>query len=336
MGNGSIPDTLGEPSRRLERKTSLRRYRVAASCYEPDTGQAIECRLEGLGTHLTALLEQQKPDLVVIPEMALVPDMDKQPNCEAEPIDGPTISLGTELAARHHANLVLPIIEDDGGRKYNTAVLIDRSGRVAGKYRKMTPTVGEMDLGVLPGPQSPDPVVLDGLRIGTAICYDENYPDLLWNYLRKQIDLLVFPSYTFGGRLMAAWALYCGVPLVCAFPWEAVIYDRDGSILVEAGTWTSTVRLGNHAAWIACDLDMQCRVYHLDDNQNKIAEMGRRYGGKVDIRLAVREARMQVTVRSDDLDIDHIQQEMGLVPLNVYIAETRARADRLREAGGKP
>jgi len=307
----------------------IRRYRVAASCFEPELLQSIAERRESLRIHLTALLKEQKPDLVVVPEVALVPDLDKQ--VSAEPIDGPTINCVAELARLHGANICMPIIEAEKGNKYNAAVYINRRGLVAGKFRKHTPTREELKLGILPGENSPEPVVIDGLRIGTAICYDENYPDLMWHYFVRGVDLLVFPAYTYGGKLMQNWALTCGVPLIAAFPWESVIYDRDGSILAKGGTRTSTIKLGNHPAWIVQEINMQSRIYHLDCNQLKINELGQKYGRKIDIRLLVRESRFQLTVRSDDLDIEQLEKEMNLLPLQRYITEGRALADKMRK-----
>ncbi len=309
----------------------MRKYRVAASCFEPETSQSIKERRENLRVHLSALLKEQKPDLVVVPEVALLPDLDKQANCGAELINGPTINCVAELAKRHDVNICMPIIEADKGNKYNTAVYLNRQGLMAGKFRKHTPTRMELELGVLPGENNPEPVVIDGLRIGTAICYDENYPDLMWHYFTEGVDLLVFPAYTYGGKLMQNWALTCGVPLIVAFPWESVIYDRDGSILAEGGTWTSTIKFGNHPAWIVQNINLQSRIYHLDYNQSKINELGKKYGNQIDVKLIVREARFQITVLSDDLDIEQLEKEMDILPLQRYIIEGRALADKLRK-----
>ena len=127
---------------------------------------------------------------------------------------------------------------------------------------------------------------------------------------------------------MSNWAFNCGVPMVCAFPWESAIYDRDGSILAKAGTMTDTVRFGHHSAWIACNINFQSRVYHLDRNQDRLKKIVARYGGKVDVRLMVRDARMMITIVSDDIEIDQLEQEVGLVPLQQYLRESRAQADQ--------
>lgn len=302
----------------------LNNYRVAASCFEPDVNQQMDKRRQVLCGHIEELLKEQKPDLLVLPEVVMVPDFDRHDRCAAEPIGGPTVKMTAEIAKSFLTNICLPIIEIDGGALYNSAVYVDRSGAIAGKYRKHVPTAAEIKRGIQPGAAVQQPVILDGLRIGTAICFDENYPDLIWNWIACGVDLLAFPAYTYAGNLMRYWAIHCGVPLVCAFPWESVIYNRDGAILAEAGTHTDTIRFGNHSPWIACNLNFQSRIYHLDENQIKLKEIAAHYGGKLDIRLMVRDARMMITVISGDIEIEQMEKDMQLVPLQKYLRESRA------------
>ena len=314
---------------------TVQTYRVAASCFAPDESHAIGQRREALRIQMTQLLEEQRPDLLVLPETVIAHGLDHQDRWGAEPVDGPTVAMVSGLATAFQTNICVPIVEDDAGVLYNSAIYIDRCGRVVGKYRKRIPTVGETERGVRPGGTDQQPVVLDGLRIGTAICFDENFPDLVWSWIASGIDLLTFPAYTYAGDLMRSWAINCGVPLICAFPWESVIYDRDGAILAIAGTETSTVRLGHHPLWIACNLNFRSRIYHLDENQAKLKEMAARYGGRVAVRLMVRDGRMMITVVSDDVEIDRLEREMDLVPLQEYLRDSRARAEEGAELRGK-
>lgn len=303
--------------------STRQKIRVAASCFEPDVTKTIELRRQDLGVHITELLEEQRPDLLVLPETVNIPDFEKHSSCGSESIDGPTVKMVSKIASDFSANICIPIIENDNGCLYNSAVYVNRCGHIAGKYRKAVPTPGERDCGIKPGGFSQSPVIIDNLSVGTAICFDHNYPDLIWNYIRSGIDLLVFPAYTYAGRLMQFWSFSCGVPLVCAFPWESVIYDRDGSTLVAAGTETSTVKLGYHSDWIACSLNLQSRIYHLDFNQLKLKDLNKKYGRKIDIRLMVRDARMMITVTSDDIEIDKLEKDEGLVGLQKYLRESR-------------
>lgn len=302
---------------------ALIQCKVVASCFDPDLSQSIKSRRQSLRQHLTELLQVQHPDLVILPETAILPDIESHHLCGAEPIDGPTVTMVSQLAAHFTANICIPVIEADNGVLYNTAVYLDRSGNLIGKYRKQVPTKTELDRGIHAGDAVQPPVIIDGLRVGTAICFDANFPDLIWNFIAAGVDLLVFPAYTFAGRLMESWAFNCGVPLVCAFPWESVIYDRDGCLLAKAGTQTSTVKFGFHSDWIACSLDFQSRIYHLDGNQLKLKEIHAKYGGQIDVRLMVRDARMKISAVSDEVTIEQVEQEFGLVPLQKYLRESR-------------
>ena len=55
----------------------------------------------------------------------------------AEPIPGPTTEAVAAVAKKHRMYVICPIREQAGDQQYNTAVLIDREGKVAGCYRKV-------------------------------------------------------------------------------------------------------------------------------------------------------------------------------------------------------
>ncbi|MFA5690006.1 MAG: hypothetical protein WC959_12865 [Kiritimatiellales bacterium] len=57
------------------------------------------------------------------------------------------------------------------------------TGTVAGIYRKKVSTPAEIRRGIRAGKSDQPPVMLDGLRIGTAICFDENFPDQIWHWI---------------------------------------------------------------------------------------------------------------------------------------------------------
>jgi len=304
-------------------------YRVAASCFEPDAAQTQTQRRTALHSHLVELLASQAPDLLVLPETVIAVGFGEAERCGAEQLDGETVAMAAKLAAAHHANICVPIIEVDGGILFNTAVYVDRSGKIAGTYRKQVPTSGETGNGIHPGGPAQSPVILDGLRLGTSICFDQNFPDQIWHWIATGIDLLVFPAYTYAGNLMRSWAVNCGVPLVCAFPWESVIYDRDGKILAEAGTETSTVRFGFHLPWIACTLNLRSRIYHLDFNQERLKEIASRYGANVDVRLMVKDGRMMLTALGDNPSLEQVEKDLALVPLQKYLQESRELSIRM-------
>ena len=304
----------------------IQKYRVAAGCFEPVATHTMAQRLDALRLHVTELLQEQHPDLLVLPETVVTVGLGSNDQYGAEPIDGDTVSMISEIAKKSTTNICIPIIEDEAGDLYNTAVYIGRDGICLGKYRKRVPTSSESETGIRAGARDQQPVLIDGLRVGTAICFDLNFPDLIWDWISCGIDLIVFPSYTYAGELVRNWALNCGVPLIGSFPWESVVYDRDGSVIVKGGTDTSTFRLGHHPAWIACDIDFRRRVYHLDKTQEKLKEISARYGAMVDVRLMVDDGRMMITSISDDMNLDQLEQEMSLVGIQEYLVKSRALA----------
>jgi apolipoprotein N-acyltransferase len=79
-------------------------------------------------------------DLVVLPETWLGQKDDP------ESLDGLTVTTFGALAKKHHTYIVCPIDRRDGKRRLNSAVLLDRSGQVAGLYDKVFPYWSEFDL----------------------------------------------------------------------------------------------------------------------------------------------------------------------------------------------
>src|SRR5690349_9773537 len=79
-------------------------------------------------------------DLIVLPETR------RGQNDHPESIDGPTITAMAALAKKHSTYLVCPMDRRDQQRRLNTAVLIDRGGKVIGAYDKVFPYWSEYDL----------------------------------------------------------------------------------------------------------------------------------------------------------------------------------------------
>src|SRR5438132_201983 len=74
-------------------------------------------------------------DIVCLPEFSAAPVRDSK--FQPEPVPGSATKAFSSLAAKYTMYVIVPLIEDSGGSKhYNTAVLLDRSGNIVGKYRK--------------------------------------------------------------------------------------------------------------------------------------------------------------------------------------------------------
>lgn len=115
-------DSSGEPAA----KRIGRPVRVVSLSFRDKPLQEIVARTEREGARVA--------DLIVLPET-----WRGQKGDTAESLDGPTVTAMTALAIRHSMHIVCPIDRKDGGRRFNTAVLLDRQGRVACAYDKEAP-----------------------------------------------------------------------------------------------------------------------------------------------------------------------------------------------------
>jgi len=86
--------------------------------------------------------------------------------------------------------LVMGLIEIDGGRLFNTAIVVER-GVLVGRYRKAHLLSGERAFEA--GGESPL-FAVGGLRFGINICYDTNFPGAAAKVAASGASLILCPS----------------------------------------------------------------------------------------------------------------------------------------------
>ena len=94
----------------------------------------------------------------------------------AQPIPGPVSRQLGEAANRNQIWVVVGLTELESDVVYNTAVLLDRQGRIAGKYRKVHLPREEWKQGVQPGSEYPVFETEFG-KVAIQICYDWFFPE---------------------------------------------------------------------------------------------------------------------------------------------------------------
>ncbi len=76
-------------------------------------------------------------------------------------------------ARKFNAYVIAGMIEEEGGKRYNTATLFNRAGRVAGRQRKFSVGALERDrLGISPGDKLFPVFTTDFGKIGIPVCVD--------------------------------------------------------------------------------------------------------------------------------------------------------------------
>jgi beta-ureidopropionase len=126
--------------------------------------------------------------------------------------DGPTIKLMQDLARQHHMALVVPIYElEQEGVYYNTAAVIDNTGKYLGKYRKthiphVAPGFWEKFY-FRPGNLGYPVFDLGFAKIGVYICYDRHFPEGARALGLNGAEIVFNPSATVAGLSEYLWKL---------------------------------------------------------------------------------------------------------------------------------
>ena len=152
---------------------------------------------EGIGD-----LAQRGAELIVLQELhnslyfCQVEDVD---NFDlAEPIPGPSTAFYGELARQLNVVIVTSLFERRApGLYHNTAVVIERDGTIAGKYRKMhipdDPAYYEKFY-FTPGDLGFHPIDTSVGRLGVLVCWDQWYPEAARLMALQGAELLIYPT----------------------------------------------------------------------------------------------------------------------------------------------
>ncbi len=150
-------------------------------------------------------------DLVCLPEAFTALGVEISGIAEiAETVPGPTTDALAAVARAHRCHVVCPIYTYRSGRYYNSAVILDRAGQIAGIYDKAHPRASDarlqrFELGVTPGTSRPW-FDLDFGRVGVQICMDAWFPATWAKLAEARVELVVWPSAYDGALTMQAFA----------------------------------------------------------------------------------------------------------------------------------
>ena len=116
----------------------------------------------------------------------------------AEPVPGPSTNFFGELAKELGVVIVTSLFERRApGLYHNTAVVIERNGSIAGKYRKMhipdDPAYYEKFY-FTPGDMGFEPINTSVGRLGVMVCWDQWYPEAARLMALAGAEILIYPT----------------------------------------------------------------------------------------------------------------------------------------------
>lgn len=154
-----------------------------------------------LAEHIAAAAKEGA-QLVVLQELHNTPYFCQIENVDnfdlAEPIPGPSTEFFGELARQHGIVLVISLFERRApGLYHNTAVVLEKDGTIAGKYRKMhipdDPAYYEKFY-FTPGDMGFRPITTSVGKLGVQVCWDQWYPEGARLMALQGADLLIYPT----------------------------------------------------------------------------------------------------------------------------------------------
>jgi predicted amidohydrolase len=265
-------------------------------------------------------------DLIALPETFLGQAAD---NSTMEALDGPTVTGLATLARKHKTYIVCPLDRRDGDgigdQRLNTAVLLDRTGAVAGLYDKVFPYWSEFDKNQVVEPGQEAPVFeTDFGQVGLSICFDANFPEV-WARLADQgAELVIWPSAYSAGTTLQAHALMNHFAIVTSTQTrDCVVYDINGKeILYEVSPDVNVSR-------ITLDLD-RC-IFHENFNMDKRERLLQEHADDIELEEhLLREQWFILRAKRPGVSARALAQQYGMEDLRAYISRSRREIDAMR------
>lgn len=207
----------------------------------------------------------------------------------AEPIPGPSTNFYGELARQYGVVIVTSLFERRAaGLYHNTAVVIEKDGTIAGKYRKMhipdDPAYYEKFY-FTPGDLGFHPIETSLGKLGVLVCWDQWYPEAARLMALQGAELLIYPTaigYESSDtedeqqRQREAWttvqrghAVANGLPVVSV---NRVGYEPDPSGQTKGiQFWGSSMVVGpqGEILYRASEVEEECTIVSVDLNHSE-------------------------------------------------------------------
>jgi predicted amidohydrolase len=189
-------------------------------------------------------------DWLILPEM-FATGFSMNEAATVEPADGATVQYLTALAAEFQLGVVGTLIERGPGGACNTALVIDRSGRIRGRYAKVHPFRYALEDRHYAAGDGPVEIEVDGVKLAPFICYDLRFPELFRVASARGAELLVVVANWPASRIEHWTALLraraiecqafvagvnrCGSGGGLGYPGRSTVIDPLGEVLWQSG-----------------------------------------------------------------------------------------------------
>jgi beta-ureidopropionase len=294
-----------------------------------------EERVKGILDRMNQMVGM-KPDVICLPELFDTMWVQEQKPvsevAEDEKVPGPVASKIAAFAKKNKCYVVCPMFTRNNGHFYNSALLIDRKGNIAGVYHKTHPVKSEIipdqayKGGVIPGAIDQPVIQTDFGKVGMQICYDAYWSDG-WDNLRdKGADVVFFPSAMPAGRALNYYAVKNNYYVVSSTGDDARIIDISGNDIDCTSDFT-------RISWATVNVNkVNVDVWPANE---KIADLYKKYGNKVGVKVWDTTDVITIENRDPQLDLAAVLKEFDIQVFSKYLQSETLIHDKYRVANSK-
>jgi predicted amidohydrolase/regulation of enolase protein 1 (concanavalin A-like superfamily) len=210
---------------------AARPVKVVAVSYRPSGTSSGLDSVQRAARHGEDVAAAHRPDVMVFGELLNVIGAPGSFDAKAETVPGPSTEVMAGLARTYGVYVAFGMLERQDRVLYNTAVLLDRSGAIAGTYRKVQLPLSEVSSGVSPGDAVPV-FQTDFGRVALLICQDTSFPEPAREAAIQGAELLLVPIWGGKTALVAARAIEQSVYVAASgYDYKSEVVDPLGTVL---------------------------------------------------------------------------------------------------------
>jgi beta-ureidopropionase len=319
-------DVASAPTAKASRTLISRPATITVVSYPPLPKDEPE-RLNKTLRRMTDYIDQAAQlgsDLVAFPEICN--HYGESPEWVFESLDGPTVTALSRKAAGKNIYVVCPLATIENGTRYNASVLLGRDGKIVGVYHKNFPTHAELDIGIIPGTETPV-FKTDFGRVGLTVCFDLNYWEVGSAYCTNQAELVIWSSMWDGARMLTRWAIEFGFYMAATCSKCSTIVDVCGREIKSASRNVYDRTDGAGSPLVTARIDMDRRLLHHDFNLARLKPIYEKYGAdSISAEWLPQECLLVFGSQMPGVASDELIEEFQLETMRHYLA--RVRRDR--------
>jgi predicted amidohydrolase len=267
-----------------------------------------------------------EPDLICLPETfqtSWVREEQKVEDfAESEISPGPVSSIIAKEAKKQNCYIVCPLITENDGHYYNSAILINRNGEIDGVYHKAHLVPSEIEKGKLtPGTLEPPVFSTDFGKIGMQICYDANWFDC-WDHLKKQgAEIICFPSQAPFINVLKHHAWINQAFIVSSTGEGSRIIDMTGDELAVSGQFER---------WVCETINLEKVLIHVWPYIRKVKDIRNKYRHRIEIKIYHPENWITMESLDPDVKVGNILAEYEIPTYDEHLKKNELVQDEYR------